>query len=58
MVFEMDQVKFAITSITVIVALSLVAIYLAPAVFVEYGQLVVGIAIGAIAGLAGNELKK
>ena len=55
---EIDQVKFAITAITGIVALSLVALYIAPTAFAEYGQLVVGLAIGSIAGLAGNTITK
>ena len=55
---EIDQIKFAITAITGIVTLSLVALYIAPEVFKDFGQLIVGIAIGAIAGLAGNEFKK
>lgn len=55
---ELDQVKYAVTAIFGIVALSLVAIYIAPTVFEAYGQLVVGIAIGAIAGLAGNQTTK
>ena len=59
MVLEnIDQVKFAICAIFGIVGLSLVAIYIAPAVFNDFGQLVVGIAIGAIAGLAGNQVSK
>jgi len=55
---DVDQVKFAIGAIFGIVALSLIAMYIAPGIFNDFGQLVVGIAIGAIAGLAGNQVTK
>lgn len=55
---KLDQVQFAILSIVGISALSIVALYISPEMFKDYGGLVVGIAIGAIAGLAGNTLTK
>jgi hypothetical protein len=54
----MDQIKYAITAIVVLAGISVVALYINPQIFRDYGELVIGIAIGAIAGLAGNELKK
>jgi len=53
---DVDQVKFAICAIFGIVVVSVVFAYIAPGIFNDFGQLVVGIAIGAIAGLAGNSI--